>query len=195
MKTVLLNSGGKDSLATAILLSRDGHDLHSFTVDVGQPEHAKGNGIAKKIADKYCASHHVFRATTGPYLAETFNLPVGWRYVTIPYKALVVWSLGAMYASSIGAAAVASGMRADIFPEEFPETLKAMFELSRKVRDPVEVIVPLNGYKGRQGELNEYIWGIVKDDPLWKETSHCEAYPPCGACYGCRLRAEWLSRG
>ena len=194
MKAVLLNSGGKDSLATAILLAQEGNDLHSFTVDMGQPEGALGHPAAQKIAQKYCRSHHVLKVTSGPYLSPTTKLPEGWNYTTIPFKAIVMWSLGAMYAVTIGAEAVASGMRADIFPEDFAKIIEGMLALSVKVRDPLKVIVPLDGYKGRQGELNDIVFNIIKYDPLWRETSYCNDDPACGVCYGCRVRADWLSR-
>lgn len=194
MKTVLLNSGGKDSLATAILLSREGHELHSIYVQSGMPEDCLGMPASARIASAYCASHHVLTMPTGPYLADTPNLPEAWRYRTMPHKLLVMFSLGAMYAVTIGAEAIASGARCDVFHSDFPETLKAALAMSRKVRDPLVVLTPLNLFPGEQSKVNEIVWETIKDDPLWLETSYCNEHPACGVCYGCRMRADWMGR-
>ncbi len=195
VKTVLLNSGGKDSLATAILLHRD-HELHSCFVNTGAPEDAAALTASAMIAEKYCSSHHVIRIGSGPYLATTPSLPAAWRYETVPFKLLVMFALGAMYGVTIGAEAIASGARCDVFYPDFPETLKAALAMSRKVRPSLEVLTPLNLFPGEQSKVNELVvWETIKDDPLWRATSYCNYNPPCGVCYGCLLRKEWVSRG
>lgn len=194
MKTILLNSGGKDSLAVARLL-HETHELHSCYIDMRIPENVRGAPAAAAIASRYCASHHIVQVSSGPYLSPTTNLMPGWNYTTVPFKLITTFSLGAMYGVTIGAKAIASGVRCDIFPEDVSERLRAMLDLSVRVRDSLEVIAPLNSHKGKQGELEDVIFDLIKDDPLWKETSYCNEEPPCGACYGCRVRQEWLSRG
>lgn len=183
MKVVLLNSGGKDCLAAAILTYGE-HELHSLYVDAGNPSSAAERVVAEKIAAKYAASHKVISLSGGPYEAEG-----RFGYAVMPYKAAVLHTLAAMYAACIGAEGIVTGQRDDILVEDWDVRLFGVLSMSHQ-RGPVRLLPPLQG----TGKTSERIYQVVKDEPLWKETVVCLKHPACGGCVRCRTRSEWLAR-
>lgn len=186
---VLLNSGGKDSLA-ALLLSREEFTLHSVYVHVGQPSSPREAEVAARIAAKYGLDHKVIRVTGGPYDTPSRVLatnPPSTRNV-FPFKGIILHSLASMYAASKGIDVVVSGQRADVYPDDFPARLSDALWISRRLRDAPELRFPVKDLS-----MDE-VFEAIRGEPLWAETSYCLEEPPCGGCYGCKLRADWLGR-
>lgn len=177
MKVLLLNSGGKDSLATAILLHRE-HELHSLHVNLGHPVSRREEEVSAKIAAKYCVSHEVFRG--GP---RSYAKPGKLGRNVQPHKCFVLHAIAAMHAVQIGAEAVASGQKADAVSADFAARLAAAASISSGFA-PVSFIFPLR-CDGDLDAAHREVVAIVKDDPLWPETVHCLRDPPCGNCPDC----------
>lgn len=207
MKVVLLNSGGKDSLAVAILLKAgkvelppesnwDGQpvEVHSLYVDLGWRNVVPAKKMAKRIADAYCASH------------EEVTLSGSWLRPSPPAKGGVVHQsvalaiIGAMYATQIGATTVLSGLVLD--PKspaglEFPGSLLALYKAFADLfhhgaqwhHDAPALVCPLSypPYFSPTG-----VTDVVKDDPLFLHTVTCSWDPPCGTCFKCEGRRNTL---
>jgi 7-cyano-7-deazaguanine synthase in queuosine biosynthesis len=190
MDAVLLNSGGKDALAAAILLTREGHRLHSLYLDGGQPGSRAEQEISAEIAAKYCVSHHVGTFGFGG-LSVVNPCPPHPEIVTIPHKLLFSLVMGAIYADLLGVPGLGGGHRCDVAPRGFESRVAAVLGLS-KLRTAPKLLLPLGGVDGTQGD---FVYETIKDEPLWKKTICCLCETPCGTCARCKMRSAWLGRG
>lgn len=184
MKIVLLNSGGKDTLATAMLL-RDKHEMHSLHVQFVSPSPAAA-AVAKEIAARYCASHHEV-TTSGLYMGREVGKVDG-----LLYQALGLVGLGAMYASQIGASGIAAGfyLAGHIFGPSFGEGVQKVLDSYGR---GLQFLTPLAGTPSvMEGSGETLVLDIVKADPLWKRTVYCHKDPACTKCAKCLQRAAWL---
>lgn len=141
MKAVLLNSGGKDSrVAAAIVRSYDEPvELHSLFVDYNHHDGREAAEAAEETARMYCASH------------REWSFPEDWMITKesgvwgIPFKALFVMTLGAMYAHTIGADAIVAG-----------------FDKGLGGKPQRYIQQALNELRGRNGPL--LIWTPLEDE-------------------------------
>jgi 7-cyano-7-deazaguanine synthase in queuosine biosynthesis len=186
MKAVILLSGGKDSLAAA-MLTHDKYELHALFVDVGEPTTVAHLVVSQRIAKKYCVSHKTIGLTGGPFTGASRN-KMG-MISSVPYRSLVMISLGAMFAGTLDAAVLISGVKGDAQMDWWHHAASLVLNMSR-VRPPITLVSPIPA----PSIGDDAVLQIVKDEPLWKETVYCRYVPPCGTCYGCELRKSWLER-
>jgi 7-cyano-7-deazaguanine synthase in queuosine biosynthesis len=174
MKTVMLNSGGLDSLALAVMLSKQGHEVHSLYVDTGSKNREQAMAAASKIAAAHCADHYVI-AVDG--LKTTPKVARG-----IPYQGFFFTLLGSIYAASLDIDYVTSGNKGEMSDDSFEETFMNVLK-SVKVRDTK---IPLRPFRGII-DINQ-IYMIAKDSPVLKDTWSCGQSTKCGVCNKCRMR-------
>jgi len=178
---LFLNSGGIDSLCTAILLKEAGNELHSLYFNYGQKNLIPTYRSSGIIADKYCVSHEVVELfSDGRFLvpAATGN------GMNIPWLNHVTFIMGAVFAESIGAPFLASGLKEDAASDDFNNKFVEFLKTS-KIRKTIVPIRPLSNKTF--GE----IYDIVKDNYILKETWSCNEFPACGVCGKCKLRKEY----
>jgi 7-cyano-7-deazaguanine synthase in queuosine biosynthesis len=179
---LLLNSGGKDSLAAAILMSRAGWSLASLHVDAGQRNAGVAAPMAARIAQAHCVSHDtVLIRPSRSWVLEQHGRAF------LAHQGAVLASIAAAHAAALGIDRVFSGIRKDSQHSTYPTAVQNLIEASRMTAH-ARFELPLWDY------TNEQVYQIIKDDPLWKETVTCNTYPPCNSCPRCHMRAEWLAR-
>jgi 7-cyano-7-deazaguanine synthase in queuosine biosynthesis len=181
---VLLNSGGKDSLAAAMLLRE--HALHSLYIHVGNSISDVEERVARKVADRYAVEHTTLRLSGGPFEAPSGLGP----YSVMPAKAAALHAIGLVFAHSRGADALASGQRPDVLVPDFAARLEAVASMSRH-REAMPLLFPV-AHIGH-GE-SDAILSIIGVEPLWRETIYCVQDPPCGTCGRCLKRKEWEAK-
>lgn len=189
MHVVLINSGGKDCLAAALILRRQEHTLHSLFIDLGTPNSTSAGEAAAKIAAKHAADHHAM-AVVG--ITRVRHEKSG--ITSVPHQSVLVNILGGVYAFGKGIGAIASGERrgpetagAGLAPvRSFPERVAEAFAIGKFCPPPL-VLAPVIDFN------DERIFATVKDEPLWRETVTCNEWPPCGKCARCVTRAKWLA--
>lgn len=181
MKVVLLNSGGKDTLASAVLLTREGHKLDSLYCDLGLPNTDRSSAAAAELAAKYAATHQTIKVV-GPALVGQKGR-AGHLSFGVFHQTTIIVGLGAAYATSIGDEGLACGIRK-------MDPLRTHLAGSLNVNPfnaPLPLLCPVM-------ELSDAaIFELVKSDPLWRKTVTCNAEPACGTCGRCKLRATWLT--
>ena len=179
MEYVLLNSGGLDSLAVAIMYHKKGDILHSLYIDIGITTAEAAGESAKRIADMYCASHNTIKLSSDTNLI--FNAPSGKPIVK--YQAMLWHMLGAMYANKIGVKDILSGNKGKTLHPDFESKMQDMQALVINSTNEVFHRPLLNIF-----DLNQ-IYQIVKFSPLTTSTVSCAvSYPPCGVCNKCKQR-------
>lgn len=176
---ILLNSGGKDTLAVA-MLSYERYALHSLFIDVGRKD---GSQVAaKKIADKYCVSHQVFPLPVDRIPDELNKSKIPDR---VEHQGVLFHGLAAALAGARGIGVIVSGHRIGPVAREWAGLMQSLLNAS-KISRPVTLELPIFHLASPQ------VFDIVKGEPLWSETVTCNLYPPCGSCPKCKLRAQWL---
>ena len=184
MDAVLLNSGGLDTLATAKILHQAGHTLHSLYVDVGQVNRIPTLASAKKIADLYCESHHVYN------FPEVFIVPIEkLKSPGVAFQSCFVFVCGAIYAKTIGVDFVASGLKGDAATDNFDSCYLNFLNTSKLTSTPAP-IRPLFKGEGSPLPTMEYLMEVIGDIESVKQTYSCNSYPPCGVCAKCLKRQE-----
>lgn len=189
---VLLNSGGKDSLAAAMVLGQMGHELYSLHVDIGLST-ADHLANAERIARHHCSlGHEVF---TGRFSSDpNMESPKGGGFYA---QRVVLPTIGFSVALRIGAELVSSGHTWPTLngKEDLADTLaRYVMHTNRPENDgggrpAPQFFFPLYGLQPHQ------IYDIVKRDPTWKTLSFCTQSPPCGKCHKCSLRAKFIAVG
>ena len=195
-KAVFMNSGGPDTLATAILM-HEKYELHSFYLDGHLPNRVRAMPMAEKIAKKYCVSHEIMDIGNRAVLEYDYFDP-SWqstkqiksqykisRY-TIPFQSMVYYALAVVYAMQIGTDIVITGTElnkieqiTDLFNEAHVDILK----LGCKIN----FIHPLCGF------TDEDILKILENDlELRNYTVSCDYEVPCGGCWKCGRRINKL---
>jgi 7-cyano-7-deazaguanine synthase in queuosine biosynthesis len=179
---ILMNSGGKDSLAAAIVLSKQGYVVHSIYVDAGQhpPSHAES---AELIAKNWCDSHDVLtlRMSSGFDLAvgesgfsaqRSMVLVLGLLKYTPDVKLIVTghtWPVRDIDMETVVNNYIRGTWRANFYAGEGPPKFYLpLFKLT-----------------------TEQIYDVLKEDPSWTDTPTCRFDPPCGKCMKCTLRATF----
>ena len=187
MKILLLNSGGLDSLACAIVLKHNGHETHSLYVDLGYPNTDASKVASKLIADTYCVAHDSI-AVVG--LQARGFLKYGHEgFEPIAHQQMVLNTLGASYAQVHEFSHFCSGTRKDTpvgpgYLKGFNSTL-AYYQTALIQMNPLELFQPINDL------TNDQWFGIIKDSPVLHQTVSCLSSPPCGTCFKCKIRATY----
>jgi 7-cyano-7-deazaguanine synthase in queuosine biosynthesis len=180
MRAVLLNSGGKDSLAAAIILSRAGYELHSLFCIAGQKALEMRDAAAKKIAEKYCVSHDSMVLNGEWQHQNKFGLPV------TAHQTLLFLILAATWGVKHDIYLIASGIKPDAVTTNFPEAAAAYFKTSRGTNPPGLVFPVFD-------KSDDEIFTIVRHDPLWRNAPTCPYDPACGSCVKCKVRKRWIT--
>lgn len=173
---VLLNSGGIDSRVTAKLAVDTGYTVHSFFVDANPKLKDVAEEAAAETARLYCADHFVYK------------VPYDWTYdkgdgiVSMPFTGMMLYTLGAQYASYKGWNAVFTGLRVQGTNPKRVEILNSLFADALNT-SPVTFYAPL--FKETFGTTS----AIAKrlNVPL-EDTFSCNQNPPCGKCRVCLNR-------
>lgn len=179
-KMVLLNSGGMDSLATAIILHKQNHELHSLYVDMYQPNRKQGIAASKKIAKKYCKSHEVLDL----FQDDRYIRPIK-TGPQIPWMGHLAYLIGAIHARCHEIDYVAGGLKSDSVGKEFNAHYMNYLR-ANTLRRPITLIRPLDN-------IDDFyrVYDIIKDDKLLKHTWSCNDYPKCKKCGKCKLRKKY----
>jgi 7-cyano-7-deazaguanine synthase in queuosine biosynthesis len=194
-KAVFMNSGGPDTLATAILM-HEKYELHSFYLDGHLPNRIRAMSMAEKIVKKYCVSHEVMDIGNRAVIEYDYLDP-SWqstkqiksqykisRY-TIPFQSMVYYALAVVYAVQIGTDIVITGSdgKIDQLTDLFNEAHIDIMKMGCKIN----FIHPLVGF------TDEDILKILENDlELRDYTVSCDYEVPCGGCWKCGRRINKL---
>jgi 7-cyano-7-deazaguanine synthase len=209
-KAVILLSGGMDS-ATAMAVARsNGHELYALSFDYGQ-RHKKEVACARELAKFFKAKEHKVlkielgklggSALTDAAIAVpdadggwTGDKPIPATYV--PARNLVLLSMAAAYAETVGAGAIFIGANAidySGYPDCRPEFLRA-FEIAARLGTkcgvsgrPLRIEAPLlHLSKAQIVRLGASL--LVPFGMTW--SCYRGGKAPCGKCGSCQLRAK-----
>jgi 7-cyano-7-deazaguanine synthase in queuosine biosynthesis len=178
MKRVILNSGGLDSLALAMILHAAGDELYSFHIHQGVASSDSQMASAQRIADKFCVSHKVVEIHG---LLQSPDSTGGPR--PIACQTVLLAMLGQAYANLMNVVSVVSGNRYERVTVEFEKHFNRSLKCVAKGNERV--------YSRPLGAIYESdVWDIIKDEPLAPQTVSCLAEPPCGTCFKCVERTK-----
>jgi 7-cyano-7-deazaguanine synthase len=209
-KAVVLLSGGMDS-ATAMAVARsNGHELYALSFDYGQ-RHRNELDCARKLAKFFKAKEHrVLKIELGKLggsalTDEGIDVPDadgGWKddqpipATYVPARNLVLLSIAAAYAETVGAEAVFIGANAidySGYPDCRPEFLRAFEETARLGTKcgvsgkPLRIEAPLlHLSKAQIVRLGASL--LVPFEMTW--SCYRGGKRPCGNCDSCQLRAK-----
>ena len=209
-KVVVLLSGGMDSATTLAVARSNGHELYALSFDYGQ-RHKKELQCARKLARFFNAKEHkVLKIELGKLggsaLTDTaVDVPDadgGWTggkpipATYVPARNLVLLSVAAAYAETVGAGAIFIGANAidySGYPDCRPEFLRAFEEAARLGTrcgvsgKPLRIEAPLlHLSKAQIVRLGASL--LVPFGMTW--SCYRGGKRPCGKCDSCRLRAK-----
>jgi 7-cyano-7-deazaguanine synthase in queuosine biosynthesis len=189
MEYAFINSGGKDSLAAAMVLTQAGHTLRSVYVSSGQRASvdAASRLMAATIAAKYAVDHRVVELG-GNFLSPESKLG------GLAYQNIFIHVMAASWAvSNLGIYEIASGTtKAADLQGLFKDRLQALFDTSAH-RPPPNFTFPVY-LAAWMTQMERGMYEIVKIDPMWRDTITCNfSYPGCGVCGHCVVRSFWLT--
>lgn len=159
MKTLVVLSGGMDSVTVLHHYHSLGHEVEAISFDYGQ-RHSKELDCAAWQCEQLGIKHQVITLAFFPYVAGETTLiasngkevPDGhyedenMKQTVVPYRNTILASIAASYASTIGAKTLALGIHQGdhaIYPDcrpDFLEALNACFNLGDW--NPVQVEAP-----------------------------------------------------
>ncbi|MGQ9583111.1 MAG: 7-cyano-7-deazaguanine synthase QueC [Thermoplasmatota archaeon] len=207
-KAVVLLSGGMDSAAAAAVARVRGFEIYALTVDYGQ-RHRRELGCARRLARFFGArEHRVIRSGLGELGGSALTdrsiaVPEGkeWRpgarvpATYVPARNLVLLSLAAAYAETLGAGAIFIGANAvdySGYPDCRPGFLRA-FERALRLGTargssglPIRILAPLMRVS-KAGIVRLGVRLGVPFELTW--SCYRGGRRPCGRCDACRLRA------
>jgi len=180
MEAIFLNSGGLDTFATAKLLSKRKHELHSIYIDFNQKNRVACLAASKKIAWWFCANHHVVTVAPLGELRMMNRDDPG-----IGFQGAVVHSLAASYARAKGIKFIVSATKADSQKSDFTQVFMDMLKCHTRA-EPIALIRPLEKIKSTKDIVE-----IIGNDPRARETHSCRHNIPCGVCVKCKDRVKY----
>jgi 7-cyano-7-deazaguanine synthase in queuosine biosynthesis len=187
-KIVLMNSGGLDSLACAMVLKNLGFETHSLHLGIGQMNRGPAKRAARKIAKKYCTSHTYLRIFPWRRVVHLNKLSSK-DFWCLPFQGHIVCTIGAAWARTKDINFIASGSKVDIWPLE-ADRLFEDFMRSSNLSTPVVLLRPL-----RQGRDYITTFAIVQRDmEMASKTVSCRFQTwrgPCGECPKCERRKRY----
>ena len=188
MKTILLNSGGLDSLACAMLLNQAGHEVHSLYVDLGYPNDSVARVASALVASTYCADHEVVTVGNLPAMGMA-DPPTNIGFRPVAYQPMLLHSLAVSLATNKGYSEVCAGVRNNAYVGyEYDTLLNAYLNKFQRLTGygTVRLSFPIN-----QVNTDDWLYSIVKDSPILHQTVSCLSLPPCGACIKCLIRSKY----
>ncbi len=177
---VLLNSGGIDSRVTAAMLHRSGMTIHSLFIDWMFSITEVGGAAAAETARLYASDHTVL----------PWGLDWSMRFERLgrqgfPFTGIGAIVVGGMYAATLGAEFIASGVRDEGRPsKEWPDEVQKVLA-GGMFTAPMAVLLPVYHMNATQVSTTAKELGV----PL-ETTYSCMVVPPCGTCKSCQRRKE-----
>lgn len=182
---VLLNSGGVDSLATAIIMSKR-FKLYSLNILMGQTNSRVQADASKLIADEYCENHHTMNIF-GDSSSDEYSV---YRLFTdrkqFAYIPSIVHLLGATYAISNKCSTLTSGMKVDLATKEWRASFENLCHCHSMWKDYHPMFIfPL--YNKDQN----YVSSVIRENTdLASKTHSCLLESKCGVCDRCLRRKQ-----
>ena len=206
MKVVVLLSGGLDSGVMTAFLKRDilpaTCKIYALSFDYGQ-RHNKELDCARKLAKKLHINHKIVQI---PQLKELLvssltghgEIPTGeydektQRSTTVPNRNMILLSMAAGYAQSIGASHLFYAAHTNdtrVYPDcrlEFVKALDTAIYLAT-IDQPVELHAPFKSWT----KADIVAWGLEHNFPFELTWScYMGKEKACGRCGTCRERLE-----
>ncbi len=200
MKSIILLSGGLDSLVSLGLKKKELNIELAITFDYGQKSLNKELEASKKICEYYNINHEVItldwlKNITKTSLVSDSDIPVGEvlnnpqqsaKSVWVPNRNGLFLNIGGCYADSKGYDYIligANSQEAKTFSDNTPEFIDAVnqeFEYSTNVHP--KVIAPLINY-----DKNDIVMVALKNKIPLELTMSCyqSAQGHCGMCESC----------
>lgn len=188
LKVVVLASGGIDSTLMMHLFQKEGHEVFPLYVDYGQ----LAEGKEWESLTKVC--HHMSLKPFRMDIPGFGKLPSGltnpsldiYKDAFLPTRNLTFVTLGAAYAYTLNADAVAIGLlRGPIFPDQSKEFIeRAEISINTALGKKIRILAPLIDLDKRD------IIILAEKHNLPKVTYYCHAGKdePCGICISCKER-------
>jgi 7-cyano-7-deazaguanine synthase len=200
VRTVLLLSGGLDSVVLAAHLHNQGHELYGLTLDYGQ-RHWKEMDCAHRQGRRYCVETRRLELPLGkwlksPLLEQEPVRPMGaddnLSPAYVPGRNTLFLSLAFGYAQSLGAGSVAIAATAEDrygFPDCRPGYFRAWDRLLAEAgaSKPVSLLRPMEEWSKAQVVGAGVDLGVDLGD-TW--SCYTNGPKPCGACDACTTRAR-----
>jgi 7-cyano-7-deazaguanine synthase in queuosine biosynthesis len=185
MKVLLLNGGGVDTLACAIILQASGHEAHSLHIDFGYPNSASCKVAAEIIATTHCVDHKVI--TVQGLDPMGFDPVINDRYRPVQYQQLILSGIGSSHAQINGFTHVVSGFRHHFLTNQFKDLFNQLLSQVRlHYINPIRVDHPLAGITTDQA-----LFDIMKGSAILHDTVSCLFDPPCRTCSKCKFRSQF----
>lgn len=199
--SVLLLSGGVDSLVILAQECREGRPVRCLTFDYGQQHRDAEIIAAERIAQWYAVPHHVVSLPRlgGSALTGDGALPAGLHYAdpaqaatVVPNRNLVLLSVAASWAVRLGRSAVLFGAHAGdaaIYPDCRPAFVEAA-DIILQLACGVRVRAPLL----RKTKRDIVLLGRELGVPFALAWScYAGGAVPCGTCGACVERREAMA--
>ena len=145
MKTIVVCSGGLDSVSLAHIVAAEGHLSRLLSFDYGQ-RHAKEIGYAKAAAERLGVPHHVIdmrqvgAALTGSALTDDIDVPEGhyaedtMKLTIVPNRNAIMLTIAFGLAASLGDRLVATAVHGGdhfIYPDCRPSFTHAFDDMQQ----------------------------------------------------------------
>lgn len=181
-RTLLLNSGGTDSLFCANSLA--GQDVVSVFIGLGHASDARSSSAARTIAEYYAFEH---RSMSMNALIPAVNKA---GFVSIPFQTQVLLTLAVSLAKSMGILRIVSGVHHGVM-RNTPEKLMEMLSESYLNDWGGEFVFPVRGFATDDVVIQ------LSGHPLLMATQSCNREPRCSVssphdetrwCPKCQMR-------
>lgn len=190
LKIVVLSSGGVDSTVLMFLTKKEGHDVYPVHIDYGQLAEER-EWVASRSVCKYLAVSDPVRIDVSgirlvPSGLTDRNLDVV-KHAFLPTRNLLFVTLGAAYAYSILADAVAIGILANpIFPDQTPEFIRSAEScISTALGRRIRILAPFISLDKRETLKLAEKYGLPIESTYY---CHSGGKDPCGLCISCKER-------
>ncbi len=190
LKIVALSSGGVDSTVLVFLMKKEGHDVHPVHINYGQlaeeREWTASQSVCKHLAVRGPVKIDVSGVRIIPSGLTDRNLDIE-KYAFLPTRNLLFITLGAAYAYSILADAVAIGILANpIFPDQTPEFIRSAEScINRALGRRIRILAPFISLDKRETLKLAEKYGLPIESTYY---CHSGGKDPCGICISCKER-------
>ena len=207
-KTVLVLSGGMDSVTLLYQLIEFKHEIFPITFDYGQ-RHIKEIKAARAFCDTFGLPHKVVDISSlrdvlgGSSLTDSIDVPDGhyaeesMRITVVPNRNMIMLSIAWGYATSIGASRIATAVHAGdhfIYPDCRPDFIRSAEQTLRLAvkgmdNEPQNILTPyLHSSKIDIAQIGKRLHVPYED--TW--TCYKGGDIHCGLCGSCNERKEAL---
>lgn len=201
-KVVIIYSGGMDSYTVLHLALKQGYEVFALSFNYGQ-RHSKELDYAKNVAKKHNFVHKIVDISSinqligGSSLTDDIAVPEGhyeessMQQTVVPNRNMILLSLAAGYAVSIGAEAIYFGAHSGdhaIYPDCRTEFVEAMNEVCKIANyEAIEVRAPFL----QASKIDILKQGLdMQLDYADTWTCYNGRVKACGKCGACQERLE-----